>query len=52
MFIEFQSRICMSCGHVYSHILGGIILNLHPKCPKCGSRHSIKYKKKRRDEIM
>lgn len=45
VLIEVQKRKCLRCGHTFSHTLGGIILDMAPKCTKCGSRITIKIKR-------
>ena len=42
MLIEIQKRKCLRCGNNFTHGLGGIILEITPKCPQCGSRFTIR----------
>lgn len=42
MLIGIEKRKCLSCGHVFGHGLGGIILITAPKCPECGSKNTLK----------
>lgn len=42
MLVEIQKRKCLRCGHVFRHILGGIIYNPFPSCPKCKLPFTVK----------
>ncbi len=42
MLVAIQKRKCLRCGHKFTYALGGIILIMEPKCPKCDSRKTIK----------
>ncbi|MDE5584963.1 MAG: hypothetical protein K2I92_01340 [Muribaculaceae bacterium] len=37
MLLQRQTRCCMKCGYTFTFIQGDLILELFPKCPKCGS---------------
>ena len=42
MLFQQQTRRCLKCGQTFTFIQGDLILELFPKCPKCGSHITIK----------
>ena len=42
MYAGTEKRKCLRCGNTFTHVLGGIVFTMWPKCPKCGSHFTIR----------